>query len=98
MTRISQYIELVKGIFSPIEAADILFSLISDKIKFHNLQVLQANKADNAAVAHSEKRVSALKEAKNIAKDLILKARDEDYEIKINGIIEIELIKMDAQL
>ena len=96
MSGIIQKIKLVKGIFSPFEAADVLLQLISDKIKFHNLQLLNMNKVYDDGINPSEQRIRALKEAKNLTKDLILKARDDGYEIKINSTIEIELIKSDT--
>lgn len=95
MSELTQNIQLVKGIFSPIEAADVLFSLISDKIKFHNLQMLGVQVHFGNDTSQSEQRIKALKEVKNLAKDLILKARDEGYEVKIDSTIEIELIKID---
>ena len=98
MTETTQNIQLVAGIFSPIEAADVLFSLITDKIKFHNLQLLNVNDSSEKDIEHSMERIEALKKAKNFAKELILKSRDEGYEIKINGSIEIELIKKGAPI
>lgn len=96
MTETTQSIQLVEGTFSPIEAAEVLFSLITDKIKFHNLQLLNVKELSNEDMVHSEQRIKALKEAKNKAKDLILKARNEGYEMKIQSTIEIQLVKSDA--
>ena len=98
MTGTSQNIPLVEGTFSPVEAADVLFSLISDKIKFHNLQLLSVQERFNGDTSHSEQRIKALKIAKNQAKDLILKARDEGYDVKIDSVIDIRLVKIKTQL
>ena len=98
MTGTSQNIQLVEGTFSPVEAADVLFSLISDKIKFHNLQILSVQERFNGDTSHSEQRIKALKIAKNQAKDLILKARDEGYDVKIDSVIDIRLVKIKTQL
>ncbi|TPN87223.1 hypothetical protein [Aquimarina algicola] len=86
-------IKLVEGVFSPVDAADVLLSLIADKIRHHNCQIISVKERFNEDTSHSEQRVLELKEEKNKIKDIIIKARDEGYEIKINGTIEIELVK-----
>jgi len=86
-------IKLVEGTYTPAEAADILFSLIGDKIKFHNLQILSLQERFGLDTSHSEARILELKAAKNETKDLILEARDQGYQIEINGSIEIKFVK-----
>ncbi len=93
MTNTERHIKLIEGSFSAIEAADVLFSLIANKIKFHNLQMLQIQEGSDLDNLHSAKRISELKHEKNIVKDMILKARDEGYEIDIYGAIEVKLTK-----
>ncbi len=85
-------IKLVEGIYTPAEAADILFSLIGDKIKFHNLQILSLQERFGIESTHSEQRIKELKGAKMQAKDLIIQARDAGYTIKIKGDINISFI------
>lgn len=94
MTETKQKIQLVEGMFSPVEAADVLFSLIADKIKFHNIQMLNIQQGFNGDISHSEQRIKELKNAKNLAKDLIIKARDEGYELQIDSSIKIKLKKI----
>ncbi|WP_396636600.1 hypothetical protein [Maribacter sp. R77961] len=92
-----QTINLVKGTFSPAEAADVLFSLISDKIKFHHLQILSLQNGVDNDMQWSEQRITSLKNSKNSAKDLILKARNEGYKLQIDGDITIKLIAINEQ-
>ena len=86
-------IKLVQGTYTPAEAADILFSLIGDKIKFHNLQILSLQERFGLDTSHSEERICELKDAKNHAKDLILEARDQGYQIQIDGAIQINFVR-----
>jgi hypothetical protein len=86
-------IKLVEGTYTPAEAADILFSLIGDKIKFHNLQILSLQERFGLDTSHSEARILELKAAKNETKDLILEARDQGYQIEINGAIQIKFVR-----
>lgn len=87
----------MEGIFSPADAADVLFSLISDKIKFHHLQMLSLKTGIDANVYWSEQRIASLKIAKNELKDLILKARDEGLRLQIDGDINIKLITINDE-
>ncbi|MBP2832160.1 hypothetical protein J8281_08160 [Aquimarina sp. U1-2] len=89
-----RHIKLIKGNFSPFEAADVLFSLITDKIKFHNLQMLQKHQGSDPDNLHSATRISELKHEKNVVRDMILKARDEGYELEIYGAVEIKMKKV----
>jgi len=98
MTKSTHSIQLVEGTFLPIEAADVLFSLLTDKIKFHNLQLLNFHEVSSEDMLRSEQRILALKESKNSVKSLILKARNEGYELKIDSKIEIELIKIESEI
>ena len=40
-TTLKQEIQLVKGLFTPSEASDVVLSLIDQKINFHKIQRLQ---------------------------------------------------------
>lgn len=86
-------IKLVQGVFSPVEAADVLLSLINDKIKFHTVQALNLQKGNQEDTSHSEERIKELKEAKNMVKDLVVKAHKEGMKIEISSPIKISLTK-----
>jgi hypothetical protein len=85
-------IKLVEGTYTPAEAADILFSLIGDKIKFHNLQMLSLQERFGIDSVHSEQRIKELKAAKSEVKDLIIQARDAGYTLQIEGDIRIKFL------
>jgi len=91
-TKKETIIKLVEGTYTPAEAADILFSLIGDKIKFHNLQILSLQERFGIDSSHSEQRIKELKKVKLQAKDLILQARDAGYTIQIEGDIKIKFL------
>ncbi len=96
MTKTQQHVKLIEGTFTPSEAADILISMISKKINFHKLQRLSALEqyCDDNTV-HLDDRIEQLKRAEEETKALIINARNEGYQLKINGSVEIELIKND---
>ncbi len=86
-------IKLVEGIYSPINSADVLLSLIADKIKFHNLQILSSKNEDDPNVIHAKKRIAELKESRKLITNLIIHARDQNFHMKIDGTVNIELFK-----
>ncbi|MGB5645983.1 MAG: hypothetical protein WBM55_02605 [Muriicola sp.] len=86
-------ITFIKGRFSPPEAADILLSLLNDKIKFHTVKSLNLRTEEPDLNMASEERIKNLKEAKKTVERLVLKAHKEGLILSIKSAIEIELIE-----
>lgn len=80
---------LIEGLFPPAEAADVLLSLLNDKIKFHTVQLLNLKDMGQSDFLNSEERIKQLREAKNKITDIILDARNEGKALKIHSTIEI---------
>ncbi|WP_271765120.1 hypothetical protein [Aquimarina algiphila] len=93
MDPIHNSFKLVEGIYSPINSADVLLSLIADKIKFHNLQILNFQDKNDPNVMRAEMRIEELKASRKLVTDMIIKARDKGLHMKIDGIINIEMLK-----
>lgn len=89
-----QTIKLIEGVFSFEEAAEILFSLLMHKIKFHNLQLLHGQALNEENYKRSKERIQALKEHKNRVTEMILAARDKGYELQIDSSINIKFVKI----
>lgn len=85
-------IQLIEGTFNPIEAADVLLSLVTYKIKFHNLQLLNLEEKNGTSREQSEKRIAELKEAKNRITKIIMDARNSGTSLEIRSNIDIRLI------
>lgn len=86
-------ITFINGLFSPAEAADVLLSLINDKIKFHRVKSLKLRNEEQGLNISSEERIEKLKEAKKTVEQLVLKAHKEGMILSIKSAIEIELKK-----
>jgi len=82
---------LIEGTFNPVEAADVLLSLVSYKIKFHNLQLLNIDQITEESREQSEKRIAELKEAKSKITQLIMDARNSGASLEINSQINIKI-------
>lgn len=84
--------KLVEGTYSPSDSAEVLLSLIADKIKFHNLQLLSLRDKESVQLEHAKRRIEELKASRKMITDVILRARDTNYQLKIDGVIKIELL------
>ncbi|MCE2613332.1 hypothetical protein LVD13_10140 [Flavobacteriaceae bacterium D16] len=84
-------ITLVKGSFSPSEAADVLLTLINDKIKFHSIQILNLTEGSDKDIAYSEERIKALKAAKAEITEMVVEARNKGLVLDINSSIDIRM-------
>lgn len=84
--------KLVEGQFAPSEAGKVLFSLINNKINYHNLEKFSNQIRFNEDNPHSKIRIETLSAASAYIKDLINEASSKNMELKIEGVIQIELI------
>jgi len=82
-------IQLVEGVFSPAEAADVLLTLINDKIKFHTIHALKLTGGDERDITNSEQRIAELREAKKKVHELVVQARNSGTKLNINSVINI---------
>lgn len=92
--KIKQEVQLVKGEFTPSEAAHVIMSLIDEKINFHKLQRLQKWEGDHICNTNElDGRIGELQKEKEIAKGFIKEARKHHGKIAINGVLEITIIE-----
>ncbi|UII78122.1 hypothetical protein [Flagellimonas sp. CMM7] len=80
---------LIEGSFTPADAAEVLLSLLNDKIKFHTVQLLNLKDTDRVDYLNSESRINELKVAKGRMTEIILDARSHGNQLKIHSTIEI---------
>lgn len=87
----NQTLTLVKGEFTPDETAEILFSLINEKIRFHDLQIFSLKVREDGSPELHAKRLEELKHTKKIIQDVIEQAKINNELIVINSTINLEL-------
>lgn len=93
----NQTIKLLDGVFSAEDARSILLDLINSKINFLNRDAFSKHIRFSQDINHAEKRTSELREAINELLPFIAQAANEDFEVRLNGSIEIEIIKKTIQ-
>lgn len=84
------HIKLISGSFEPATAADVLLSLLNEKIKYHTVKSLNLDnrKTDNS---YSEQRISDLREAKNAVIRAVLEANKKGIHLDIEGSIVLKM-------
>lgn len=85
--------KLVDGQFESTEAAKMLFALINSKINYHNLQAFSIREKFSGDVSHLNDRVEALKSVCDDLKEVLAYATENGLELKIDGVINIEMVK-----
>jgi hypothetical protein len=90
MTEVIQKVQLVEGKFTPAEAADVISSLIQEKINFHKLQrISRCEGNEKSDCTYPDSRVKELEDERMIAREFIKIAKKEGCNLRINGTIEI---------
>lgn len=86
--------KLVKGEFTSEEAGKILFSLIQNKINYHNVEMLsrQIRFGFDDDVSHSEKRVADLKKINKSLIAFLKKAGVEGKRVEVNATFELSVV------
>ena len=91
-TSIQQKVQLVRGGFTPSEAADVVLGLIDEKINFHKLQRLRwCEGYFDADTSYADTRIAELQAEKQRVKTFIKEAREAGRCISINGTLELSL-------
>lgn len=81
---------LLKGTFSPEETVDVLFSLVNEKIRFHNTRILGINEGLSGSRAFHENRLEELVHTREIISDFVKTAKTAGQDIAIDGIIDLK--------
>jgi hypothetical protein len=85
-------IDFINGVFDKTEAAEILLSVINDKIRFHNVSILGIKERSDGDSMHSEVRLEQLTKAKEEIMRMFRLECDQNSKIKIKSTISIEIL------
>lgn len=89
-TKTRQKVQLVKGTFTPSEAADVIGALIDQKINFHKIQRLQRWEGNHSCeTGDLNDRISELEGERERAREFISQLRKQGRSVQINGILEL---------
>lgn len=84
-------ISLIEGLFEPIEAKELLISILSNKIQFHQLKNFSLVERFGKEDENSKRRIPELKNSIEKTLEIITRANEFNMKIKISSIINIQL-------
>jgi hypothetical protein len=84
-------LKLIDGIYEASDAAEILYTVLNDKIRFHSIQLNSFLERNQGEVSHSESRLKQLKEEKAKIAEIIGEAKD-GKKIRLKASIEVDFV------
>lgn len=92
-TDVTHKVQLVDGKFTAMEASDVINSLIDEKINFHKIHRLSMCEGNvDSDTAFDDSRVAQLQREKESFREIYQEAKRAGKQLRINGILEIEII------
>ena len=92
-TDVLHKVQLIDGEFTPSEASFLVNTLIEEKINFHKLHRLAICEGNILSdTTFDDSRVGELLEEKDTFKRLYQEAKAAGKKLKINGILEVEIL------
>lgn len=85
--------KLIDGQFTPAEAGQVVYALISSKINYHSMQKFSNVERFGKDASYSEKRIAALKKLKDSIKKVFDSAEKKGLNVKVDGVIDITIIE-----
>ncbi len=85
-------VSLIKGEFEATDAAEIVLTLLRNKIKFHQSQIFSFEERGTGDIESSKQRVKELQQAKNDLTDVLVEARKQEKRVAIKSDISIEIL------
>lgn len=85
--------KLITGTFTASEAAQILFSLISNKINFHAMENFSSQERFGKDLPNSQRRIQALRKTQASLKKIFDVAEKKNLQLKIEGSVKITIVQ-----
>jgi hypothetical protein len=85
--------KLIEGTFDAHDAAEVLLSVLSDKINFHEVQILSCQERNSDGGEYSKKRFNELLQVREEITAMVQDARDKGLRLDIESTVNINLIK-----
>ncbi len=85
--------QLIEGTFDAHDAAEVLLSVLSDKINFHEVQIISCEERNSEGGVYSKKRFDELRKVRDEVTTMVQDARKKGYRFEISSRVDINLIK-----
>jgi hypothetical protein len=91
---VSHIIQLVKDNCPPDEAAELIETLVGDRIRLHNIQMLRRWEGNHHFDSTPfDQKIVELKAQKKSTRELIAEAREQGCNVEVTASIEVRLVK-----
>ena len=87
----NEKLSFIEGIFDPKDAEEILISILSSKIQFHQMRTFSSLERFGKEDENSLNRISELKKSINKLHQLITKAEQSNKQLVITSHINIQI-------
>jgi hypothetical protein len=84
---------LIKGVFSPNDAQEIMSNLIESKIQFHKLKIFSRDIRFGENDTESRERIKQLEETKVQLLELLSQAREHNHQLSMKSMINIKVLR-----
>lgn len=84
--------DLIRGVYSPEDAREILSNLIDKKISFYTTRIFSQDVRFGERDARSEERVAELKQSREEILNRIAEAEKQGAKVKVNAEISLEIV------
>lgn len=93
-----QVLTLIKGEFTPNEITEILLSLINEKIRFHDLQILGIKEGRAGNIEPHSKRIAELMNTKRTIQQFVTEAKENNDTIVVNSTVELAIKEVEESI
>lgn len=83
-------IKLIDGTYSARDAAEIMYAVLDDKIKFHNIQINSYMERNQGELEHSRQRLAELKKERARIALIIKEAEENQLKLKLSSHIKVD--------
>ncbi|MAY83002.1 MAG: hypothetical protein CMP59_02630 [Flavobacteriales bacterium] len=83
-------LKLIDGTYDASDAAEILYTVLNDKIKFHSIQLNSCLERNQGEVSHSESRLKQLREEKEKIAEILSDAKN-GKKVKLRASIDVDI-------
>ena len=92
--KMSHIIQLVKDNCPPDEAAELIETLVGDRIRFHNIQMLRRWEGNHRFDSKPfDQKIVEMKAQKKNVRALLAEAKEMGYNVEVSANIDVRLVK-----
>ena len=93
-TELIKKTQFTNGVYDPREARELISSIIDGHINFYKLQHLMSWEADHTTSPEfRDRKIEELVAKKSELKEVLKQARQEGFNISVDGVFEVKLVK-----